>query len=110
MWCPSNFEPGYKRTYTFFTYFIVLCMLSGCVAASIACVISLLNKEFDFDVFFITTSVLNAFYKALNILITRKSIERLLEKAFEKRWLEPRDEVEEKIIENFEKQSRYVLF
>lgn len=105
IWCPEHVQPRIRCFYSVFTYFVIISDILLTTEVFIHLIVIIHNKEFELDVFFIFTSLMNGLYKALNILLTRKQIVKLLMKGFEDRWRFPRDDLEKKILQNYKFES-----
>lgn len=100
IWCPENAEPWFKRAYSAFTATVIILEVVLTVETAIYLVMAMRSNKFDMDVFFVLTSLTNGLYKALNILVARRRIQKLLIKGFGDRWQKPRDELEKIMLED----------
>lgn len=105
LWCPDLRESWLRQVYLVFTYFIVSAELILTVEVIIKLIVIIYINEFELDVFFITTSLINGLYKGLNILRNRNHIVNLLTKGYDKRWRVPRDDLEKQILKDYFSES-----
>ncbi|NP_001164401.1 odorant receptor 105 isoform X1 [Nasonia vitripennis] len=105
IWCPEHVQPRLRRFYFAFTCIVIISEILLTTEVFINLIIIIRNKRFELDVFFILTSLMNGLYKALNILLTRKRIAKLITIGFEDRWRFPRDDSEKKILQNYKFES-----
>uniref|UniRef100_A0ABD2WNV5 Odorant receptor n=1 Tax=Trichogramma kaykai TaxID=54128 RepID=A0ABD2WNV5_9HYME len=105
VWCPENFNPSIKKVYSVFTIIVLAVQMSLTLGVSILFVMMISSKNFDLDIFFMMTSLINGMYKALNIFYYRKRILSLLTRGFEDRWHVPRDDYEKYILEIYFNES-----
>lgn len=105
VWCPEDVKPWFKGIYSIFTYFVITSEILLTTEVFIHLIIIIYNNQFELDVFFIMTSLSNGLYKALDILLTRERIAKILTKGFDDRWRIPRDELEKKIVLHYSAES-----
>ena len=108
LWRPIYWTDSKKSLYTFHTYFIMFILITITLSVLTAVCKMPTSSETFLENVFLMFALINANFKAFNLLIFRGHFIRLLEMVHEKRWIKDDNEEEEKIRSVYTKSIRFV--
>lgn len=109
-WCPNDWSPFSKSFYTLYTIYQGSLALSICLATGINLIVANVKSGRFFENVFHFAALSLGLQKCIFVRKNTKMIKRWMQKFFNDKWYEPRDQYESKILENYRLESRYKIF